>query len=448
MRLPSTLTSLLVIATCSLPAVGGHPGQDAPKGIDPEAGKILERMGAFYESTDAATFKTTMELSDPGMPAPMSFSTSMAIGRPNLLTTRGLGDSDTQGSIRASCDGTTLTVAVPEFEMYSSHSAPASFKPLVDGSFGNRLADEDAPEVILAQDPSVIVALSLFVDNPATRLMKGLDSITLEGEETFNGTPATKLKLSGADESNPFANSTLWIDKGATPWLLGLQPELGDQGTGDRQLKILLTFADWKTGAPRDGYGMRIDDDWKKVDNLMESAMAAAMEQMQGPGGQLEVDADQPAPDHPTIGKAAPDFTLKTLADSREVSLSSLKGKVVVLDFWATWCAPCIAGLPTMDEVTGRFKDRGVEFFAVDLREGTERVQKFMDGKKWDFTVLMDEQGGVAREFGVGGIPHSVLIDREGVIRHVHIGFGGKDELERQLTEELTGLVGDAGDGT
>ena len=60
----------------------------------------------------------------------------------------------------------------------------------------------------------------------------------------------------------------------------------------------------------------------------------------------------------------------------------------------------------------------------------------------------MDEQGGVAREFGVGGIPHSVLIDREGVIRYVHIGFGGKDELERQLTEELTGLVGDAGDGT
>lgn len=449
MPIPSTLTSVLAIATCSLAAWGGHPGQDASTGMDPDAQKLLERMGKFYDSLDAATFKATMEMSDSRLPSPISITTSSAIGRPNLLSTRGIGSPAESQSIRASSDGTTLTIAAPFYGLYSTAPAPASFESLIDQTPAGDPTAESSPLEILSTDPTLMIAIALFNKNPASWLPEGSDSVTVEGEETFNGTPAIKLNLDRSKdvsemEASPAANSTLWIAKGDEPWLLGLQPKLDEEDV--QGMKILVTYSDWKAGAPTEGYAIKIDDDWKKVDNIMESAMAAAREQLEATQDESGMDPDQPAPDHPTIGKAAPDFTLKTLVDSREVSLASLKGKVVVLDFWATWCAPCIAGLPTMDEVTGRFKDQGVEFFAVDLRESTERVRKFMDGKKWDFTVLMDEQGGVAREFGVGGIPHSVLIDREGVIRHVHIGFGGKEELERKLTEELTGLVADGGD--
>ena len=80
MPIPSTLTSVLAIATCSLAAWGGHPGQDASTGMDPDAQKLLERMGKFYDSLDAATFKATMEMSDSRLPSPISITTSSAIG--------------------------------------------------------------------------------------------------------------------------------------------------------------------------------------------------------------------------------------------------------------------------------------------------------------------------------------------------------------------------------
>ena len=125
----------------------------------------------------------------------------------------------------------------------------------------------------------------------------------------------------------------------------------------------------------------------------------------------------------------------------QEVKLSAFKGKVVVLNLWATWCAPCVAGLPTVDKVTSEFKDKGVVFYAVDLQENAEKVKTFIDKKAWTFPVLLDGKGETARDYRVSGIPHSVIIGTDGIIKNVHIGFGGAKALEAQLREELTAAV-------
>jgi thiol-disulfide isomerase/thioredoxin len=123
-------------------------------------------------------------------------------------------------------------------------------------------------------------------------------------------------------------------------------------------------------------------------------------------------------------GKAAPDFSLKT-ADDKDVKLSEHKGKVVVLDFWATWCPPCVKGLPHINEL-GQDKaraDKGLVVLAVNVQEKPEQVKKFMEAKKLALTVPMDAEGKASEAYMVQGIPTTVIVDRDGKISEVFVGL-------------------------
>jgi peroxiredoxin len=133
-------------------------------------------------------------------------------------------------------------------------------------------------------------------------------------------------------------------------------------------------------------------------------------------------------------GKAAPDFTLRDLQDN-SVSLRSLRGSVVVLDFWATWCGPCRASLPKLDELNREIADEGVKIFAVNLREEKAAAQKFADATGLRLPVLLDDSGKVAQTYAVSGIPQTVVIDKRGVIRRVIVGFS--PDTEAQLREAI-----------
>ncbi len=117
----------------------------------------------------------------------------------------------------------------------------------------------------------------------------------------------------------------------------------------------------------------------------------------------------------------APNFTLKDL-QGKETKLSDYKGKVVVLDFWATWCGPCVASFPKMQELVSKYKDKDVAFLFVNTwekgeeNEILERVTNFISEKKYSFNVVFDSQKEVYKDYKINGIPTRIVINKDGSI--------------------------------
>ena len=140
------------------------------------------------------------------------------------------------------------------------------------------------------------------------------------------------------------------------------------------------------------------------------------------------------------VGSKAQDFSLKLL-DGSDFVLSEQKGKVVILDFWATWCGPCIRSLPDMIEVTNSFDPDKVVFVAVNERESSELVKDYLDQKRWKMTVGLDN-GDVAQLFDVEAIPYTVIIDQKGNIAFVNVG--ASDEMKPKMLKAIQEIAGPA----
>ncbi len=137
-----------------------------------------------------------------------------------------------------------------------------------------------------------------------------------------------------------------------------------------------------------------------------------------------------------TLG-AAPDFTLSTRRGpgGTTVSLAQLKGRVVVLDFWASWCPPCRAAIPALERIHKDYESRGVAVIGINVND-TVDPHDFMRSMSATYTILIDD-GRASREYRVKGIPTLVVIDKTGTIRFRESGFGGASEAKmRHAIEE------------
>ena len=141
------------------------------------------------------------------------------------------------------------------------------------------------------------------------------------------------------------------------------------------------------------------------------------------------------------VGLPAPEITVQRMS-GKPVSLSTLRGQVVLLDIWASWCGPCKQELPMLDEIASRLHHRGVEILAVSVDQERENVVKFLGARgHWALTIAHDSKGEIADRLQPDKMPTSYIIDRQGIIRYVNYGFVPSDAatIEHRLAE----LAGD-----
>jgi len=142
------------------------------------------------------------------------------------------------------------------------------------------------------------------------------------------------------------------------------------------------------------------------------------------------------------VGKPAPEINLTTV-DQKSFKLSDHKGKVIVVDLWATWCGPCLKSLPNIQKLSEdeSLRDKGLVVIAPNVGEDKATVSKFLDAKKYTFTVLMDEKATLNQSLGVTGIPTTLVIGRDGVVKKVIVGLfpavGDQASSEDQLHQAI-----------
>jgi len=155
------------------------------------------------------------------------------------------------------------------------------------------------------------------------------------------------------------------------------------------------------------------------------------------PSGVSKVEKKEPK--DVMVGQKAPDFTLSTL-DGKEISLKDFQDKkVVVLDFWATWCPPCRRAMPIIQELSNELKDKDVIFFAVNVDEEKAKVADFIKNMGITLTVLLDKGAKVSISYKVESIPRMVIIGKDGVVKAGHAGFSAdmKEGLKKEILEAL-----------
>jgi len=139
----------------------------------------------------------------------------------------------------------------------------------------------------------------------------------------------------------------------------------------------------------------------------------------------------------PRIGQPAPDFALPGL-DGEVHRLSDFRGQVVFVNFWATWCPPCRRELPDIQATYDEKKDQGLVVLAVDYQESASLVRDYWDEQGLTLPVLLDSSGDVFEQYRLVGLPDSFFVDRDGILREMHLGAISKKDMLKKL--EKAGL--------
>jgi thiol-disulfide isomerase/thioredoxin len=313
-------------------------------------------------------------------------------------------------------DGKNLFFAASD-KAYLRLEAPQNFGTITD-----------AMMVTFGPMDSVLLPVTLAGADATSVVFENVTSAEIVDREKLQDRPAAHVKL--VDEE---AVWEFWVSTDDSPEVLKMQ---SDMSKGVRQanpqigekdkLEFIVTssFTDWKfDGEVKPDTFKFVPPEGAEGYDSVEELQAA----MQGPP--------------PLLGEEAPTFKLATL-DGKELDLAAHKGKdVVILDFWATWCGPCRKGLPVLADVAKEMAKKGVVAYAVNLQESPEEIKEFLKEFPLEIAIALDTDASVATKFMVQGIPHSVLIGKDGLVQAVHVGFSEEEVFKAQLTEELESLV-------
>ncbi|TDJ13318.1 MAG: TlpA family protein disulfide reductase [Gammaproteobacteria bacterium] len=137
-------------------------------------------------------------------------------------------------------------------------------------------------------------------------------------------------------------------------------------------------------------------------------------------------------------GQTAPDFVLRS-STGENLRLSEYRGDVVMINFWATWCGPCRQEMPLLDELYGRYQRVGFSLLGVNIDDDSRRAMAMVKELGVRFPVLFDEEKKVSKLYEVEAMPMTILLDREGTVRHIHYGY--KPGYEQKYLNEIRSLL-------
>ncbi len=380
-------------------------------------------MGRAETNTNATmSFHVPIAFERPGRLAVSSFTGSIVVNGPDLLEIDGTG-------------GRYLRAAAPkklwpcEFEL-QNYALSSSVHPLLhlladhaDGSHG--MIGEPLRALALREEPAA-------ANRPAHRVLEILsepgerDSLTqIAGGGMMSNAPRQRVDLHLDPTTGLIASAVVHTEDqiAATRETLSENAGISIDFTS---LAVAIEFLDIRVDQP--------------IDPAVFSPDLSAMREVTTfyEGGD-DTDSED-IPGAAFIHQPVPAFAAKDL-NGADVSTESLKGSVVLLDFWATWCGPCVAAMPSVQELASEYADKGLVVIGInqDLPGQEQAVRDFLTEKAVTFTQVLDPEDAIAEKFDVSAIPTSVLIDRDGVVQAYHIGFAGKEAYKKEIEALLAG---------
>jgi|GEM_PF-1271933 cytochrome c biogenesis protein CcmG/thiol:disulfide interchange protein DsbE len=171
----------------------------------------------------------------------------------------------------------------------------------------------------------------------------------------------------------------------------------------------------------------------------VQAAQPAVQPQVAAPAQAQAPSASEGKDSAKSDASLAPDFSLVNVADGKPVTLSKLRGKVVLVDFWATWCPPCRMTIPHLMDLQKEYGGKRFTVVGISLdQQGESVVKPFYDAWKMNYPVVIDQDGSVARNYGgIRSIPTGLLIDRGGRVITGFVGYRPKDEIEGLVKKAL-----------
>ncbi|MFC1552024.1 redoxin domain-containing protein [Candidatus Latescibacterota bacterium] len=391
-----------------------------------ELPEVMEKSMAVYNSLkgyrDSSTFE--IHMTKPGLDNRISSQTLFAFETPNRILNKNIIESQI-GRIDIFGNGEKMVSYMKRWKQYT---------------------EEDSPEMLNSADfqmlQSIVANNIILSDDPLKDLKNGVEEVKEAGSEQLDGKSTIVIELMqlasslGSDLVPPTATEEmltpvkLWID--SKDYLIR---KIAFELDMEQLSKSLPEQQRASVGDAYKGMKMSITEMHKEIE--IDPVFSDKDFTFVPPdGAQLVMNFSPPRPEaSKLIGKLAPEFSLKDI-EGNEVKLSDLKGKVVVTDFWATWCGPCIKAMPQIQALYEKYDKNSVVVLGINTWEREEGlVEPFLKEHKITYRTLVDKSGQVTKQYGVQGIPTLFVIDREGMVKHEHIGFS--ENLFEELSNEI-----------